>query len=305
MAMSTGTWAKTVALEEYDTPFTIKSDDSYFPYEQLFTVGKMDARTWQTYPWAGFGPPGLTDELEAIRFEDAEELRAFIMTAIKYTHGFTVSDEFQADNRNISGLLNQFADDMGSTFVYAKELYMTSLWNNAFSSYALNYTPTAGEAMCQASHALTKSTKTISNSGGAVDINYTSLNNAYDYLTGSMFNESGIPVSDLAVSLMCHTSKRRLVEKVLQSMNEPDTADRNTNVLKGKNIKVIYNRLLDSGKWFVFGEGQRKHNQFRTRLAPKTEWQRSFNNQGEKCSNTMRIAAGTTDYRRVYGFNVV
>lgn len=303
MVMSTVTWIKTVALEDYERPFIIAASESSWDYGRVFTTKRLENKTWQTFPYAGFQPPKVTGELEVVRYLDAEELRKAVFTAIKFSNGFTLSEELLEDNRNIPDLLQSFANDMGTGFSYVKEQFMTSILNNAFVVYDLNYTPNVGEAMVQLNHALTKAPgKTISNYGGISDITYGAVYDAIDYFRSGIFSEAGLPVNDMAVTLVCNPIHARLAEKVINNTTgyEPDNVDRNSNTLP--NMGICYNRLLDTNKWFVIGKKMKPHMQFRVRRPPQTKWDDAFDNEGRKCKTSMRISAGCTDYRFIYGF---
>ena len=296
MAMNTITWAKTVGLTMYEKPMILEAKKDEWEYKKLFSVGKMDKGQWQTYQHAGFGAANLTDELELVQFEDASELDPVVLTAVKYTKGYVVSEELEEDNTQIPGLLGSWAKSVGRGHRYAVNVSTASIFNNAFSS---SYTGWDGVEMC-GSHT-TNSGTTIDNDLGPSSFSWDTYWDMVKYFDYQIYDEAGLPMTDTPRYLVLHPSQRDVVEAINKSPGKYDSADLHANTLKGIS-EPVYCRLLDSTTaFFLVGEMMKDHLLFKQRKPVTTKWSDAFENIGKKCRTHQRFAYGFTDYRFVVG----
>jgi hypothetical protein len=297
MAMNTATFAKTVGLTLYEKPFKVEADKKVWDWDKAFTSGKMTRNQWQTYQYTGFGSAVLGGELEPVVFENAFELAAYTITAIKYVKGFIVSEELEDDSWQIKGLLGKWAKSLGRSQSYAREVSLASVFNNAFSS---SFTGWDSVELC-GSHTTTSGT-TIDNDLGPSSLSFDTLWDMQKYFAYSIFDEAGLPVTDTPRLLQCHPALQDTVEKILTSPGEPDSGDRNANTLADKGITPLYNRLLSSQTaFFLHGAMMKEYLHFLQRIPVRVKWKDAFENIGRKCRTHQRFGYGFSDYRCIVG----
>lgn len=302
MVMTRSQWVLSMALEHFDNPFISSADKRFWDYGKVFTVGTVDAATWQTFPWAGFKPPVQYNELQPITTKDALELRKFVLTVIKFASGYMLSYEWEEDNKNIPGALQQFAREMGNGFGYAHQKYITESFDYAFTPFSRNYTSTAGEALCQ-THALTNSDLTYSNYGGAFGITHDYFWNACRYFSHGILAENGILIVDTPANIVFHPENEEYVAQLLQNPDRPGTANRDKNLLMNK-FKPCPNPLLaNQNHWFVTGSMHKQHAYFKIRHAPDSEWDVKRGNQGKINYCWSRVLSGIRECRFIIGFD--
>jgi hypothetical protein len=300
MAMNTSTFAKTVALTWYDKPFKIAADESVWDWKKLFSVSKMEFGQWQTYQYTGFGSANQLGELRPVVFENAYELAATTISAVKYAKGFILSEELQDDNRQIKGLLQSWAKSLGRSHSYAREVAVASVFNNAFDS---SYTGFDSVELC-GSHT-TNSGTAIDNDLGPSSISYSTIWDMVKYFNYQIYDEAGLPVSDVPIYIQTNPANQDVLDEILKTRgpnrSKPDSADNNANVLPDR-LTPVYNRLLTSTTaYFMHGKKMKDHLIFKQRKPMSVKWKDAFENFGRKCRTGQRFGYGFTDYRFLVG----
>ena len=294
--MDTTTFAKTVGLTKYTKPMIIESRKPSWEWGKIFKAGTMEAGTWQTYQYTGFGAAHETDELEAVQFDEAYELDPIVLTAVKYTKGFMVSEEMEEDNQQIPALLTNWARSIGRVQRYAREVCMASIFNNSFDS---SYDGWDGVELC-GSHT-TNSGTTIDNDLGPTSLAWDTLWDQLKYFDYQIYDEAGLPITGTAKYLVTHPVNRDTVEAILESPGKYDTADRHANTLAGS-VTPIYCRLLSSQTaYWIVGEEQMDHLHFLVKKEITSRWKDAFENIGRKNRTHQRFAYGFSDYRFIVG----
>ena len=295
MSMNTATFGKSVGLALYTKPHKIEADKKVFDWEKVVKDGTMDRATWQTYQFTGFGTANLTTELQKLKYESAFELDPIVFTAIKFTKNFIVSEELEEDNWQLKNLLGVWAKSTGRSQSYAREVAISSMFDNAFDS---DYAGWDSVELC-GSHT-TNSGTTIDNDLGPSGISYDTIWDGIKYFNYQIFDEAGLPVSDTPKILQTHPKNQDVVEEVLDSKLKD--ADYTINTLKGQSLTPLYNRLLSSTTaFFLHGAMQKDYMHFLQRKAVEVKWKDAFDNMGKKCRSSQRFAYGHSDYRCILG----
>jgi len=298
MAMNTTTFAKTIGLTEYHDPMMIAFKKRTWDWPKLFTMGKMENQQWQTYQYTGFGAAELSDELSPVTFEQAYELDPITITAVKYVKGFMVSEELEDDNRQIKGLLNNWAKSVGRAQRYVQDLCASSVYENAFSSSFAGWDDIE---LCGAH--TTTSGQSIDNDLGPSSLAHDSLWDMRKYFSYQIYDEQGLlmPMPDAEIYLVTHPANADTVEEILKSSGKVGTADNDINTLKGFVTPVYNPHLTSTTAYFLQAKQQADHLRFMQRKEVSTKWKDAFENIGRKCRTHQRFGYGFTDYRFIVG----
>lgn len=165
--------------------------------------------------------------------------------AILVTHQMIRHDKWRLIKQQIDSLVRSNRESI--------EVQGASVYNGAFSTTLL---PT-GQPLCSTSHPRLKAGGTRSNKLVAADLNGTSLQAAMT-LFESQTDDAGIPKMIPYESLHIPKELRFKAAKLLKSVEDPETANRSTNVLKygadGMPTAMVNRRLTATDTWFLQGK---------------------------------------------------
>lgn len=165
--------------------------------------------------------------------------------AILVTHQMIRHDKWRLIKQQVDSLVRSNRESI--------EVQAASVYNGAFSTTLL---PT-GQPLCSASHPRLKAGGTRSNLLVSADLNGTSLQQAMT-LFESQTDDAGIPKMIPYDSLHIPKELRFKAAKLLKSVDDPETANRSTNVLSygadGMPKMLVNRRLSDTDAWFLQGK---------------------------------------------------
>jgi len=148
-------------------------------HKEIFDVETSERSFEEETKLSGFSAAPVKNEGNAIQYDNAQEA----WTA-RYQHetialGFSITEEAVEDNLYDS-LSARYTKGLARAMAYTKQVKAAAVLNNAFSSIQLGGD---GVVLCSASHPLV-SGGVNSNTGGAADLNETSLEAAVIQIAG-------------------------------------------------------------------------------------------------------------------------
>jgi len=198
---------------------------------------------------SGFSAAPVKNEGSAIAYDNAQEA----WTA-RYNHetialGFSLTEEAIEDNLYDS-LSARYTKGLARAMAYTKQVKAATILNNAFSGG-----PTYGDGvvLCSASHPLV-SGGTNSNTGGAADLNETSLEAAVIQIAG-WTDERGLLIAAKPVKLVLPPALMFVGTRLLETELRVSTNNNDINALKNNGSipggYCINHFLTDTNAWFL------------------------------------------------------
>ena len=198
---------------------------------------------------SGFSAAPVKNEGSAIAYDNAQEA----WTA-RYNHetialGFSLTEEAIEDNLYDS-LSARYTKGLARAMAYTKQVKAATILNNAFTGG-----PTYGDGvvLCSASHPLV-SGGTNSNTGGAADLNETSLEAAVIQIAG-WTDERGLLIAAKPVKLVLPPALMFVGTRLLETELRVSTNNNDINALKNNGSipggYCVNHFLTDTNAWFL------------------------------------------------------
>ena len=297
MANTTYSFAKAVALTDYQPAFRQKQTEQLWDYGKICSMKSTNRATEQVFGHAGLPAASQTGELEPIYYADMSELDATTFTVNKYTIASMFSHELVKDNIHLPDVLKEAGAAAGESMAFIKAQAIAAILNRAFNS---SYTMYDGVELC-GTHTL-KSGDSFDNDLTAASLTYDNVWSAINHFETSLLSQSGLYLKDTPKYLIYHPSKEKEVRAILQSNLEPGTADNDKNTIKDFNLVPVSCRFLTtSTNWFLASEKFKEDFQFWSREKPTSAMEDDFDRMGIKMRNYCRFAVGVRDFLRIVG----
>ena len=218
-------------------------------HKEIFETETSERSFEEETKLSGFDAAPVKSEGNAIKYDNAQEA----WTA-RYQHetialGFSVTEEAVEDNLYDS-LSARYTKALARAMSYTKQVKAAAILNSAFAGG-----PTYGDGvvLCSASHPLV-SGGTNSNTGGAVDLNETSLEAAVIQIAG-WTDERGLLIAAKPRKLIVPPSLMFVATRLLETELRTSTNNNDINALKNNgSIPEGYrvnHFLTDTNAWFL------------------------------------------------------
>ena len=218
-------------------------------HKEIFETETSERSFEEETKLSGFSAAPVKNEGQAIAYDNAQEA----WTA-RYQHetialGFSITEEAVEDNLYDS-LSARYTKGLARAMAYTKQVKAATILNNAFSGG-----PTYGDGvvLCSASHPLV-SGGTNSNTGGAADLNETSLEAAVIQIAG-WTDERGLLIAAKPVKLVLPPALMFVGTRLLETELRVSTNNNDINALKNNGSipggYCINHFLTDTNAWFL------------------------------------------------------
>jgi hypothetical protein len=218
-------------------------------HKEIFETETSERSFEEETKLSGFSAAPVKSEGGAIAYDNAQEA----WTA-RYQHetialGFSITEEAVEDNLYDS-LSARYTKGLARAMAYTKQVKAATILNNAFSGG-----PTYGDGvvLCSASHPLV-SGGTNSNTGGAADLNETSLEAAVIQIAG-WTDERGLLIAAKPVKLVLPPALMFVGTRLLETELRVSTNNNDINALKNNGSipggYCINHFLTDTNAWFL------------------------------------------------------
>jgi len=218
-------------------------------HKEIFETETSERSFEEETKLSGFSAAPVKSEGSAIAYDNAQEA----WTA-RYQHetialGFSITEEAVEDNLYDS-LSARYTKGLARAMAYTKQVKAATILNNAFSGG-----PTYGDGvvLCSASHPLV-SGGTNSNTGGAADLNETSLEAAVIQIA-AWTDERGLLIAAKPVKLVLPPALMFVGTRLLETELRVSTNNNDINALKNNGSipggYCINHFLTDTNAWFL------------------------------------------------------
>jgi Mu-like prophage major head subunit gpT len=218
-------------------------------HKEIFSTETSERSFEEETKLSGFSGAPVKNEGSAIAYDNAQEA----WTA-RYQHetialGFSITEEAVEDNLYDS-LSARYTKGLARAMAYTKQVKAAAILNNAFAGG-----PTYGDGvvLCSASHPLV-SGGTNSNTGGAADLNETSLEAAVIQIA-AWTDERGLLIAAKPVKLLVPPSLMFVSTRLLDTELRVSTNNNDINALKNNGSipggYCVNHFLTDTNAWFL------------------------------------------------------
>lgn len=220
-----------------------------------------------------------------------------------YTHttlglGFSVSREMVEDD--LYRKIKQMPKALSRSVKHTVEITAANVLNRAATA---GYTGGDGKVLLATDHPTYGGGGTYRNTPStACDLDITSFENALIDIGTVFIDDRGLKMAVKPVKGIIHPSNIFMMEKILKSASEPDTANNAINPAKGSLPQgyVVMHWLTDSDAWFIKTDVSNGLNWF-WRRRPEFTQDNDFDTENAKYKATYRCSSGWTNPRALYG----
>ena len=218
-------------------------------HKEIFDTETSERSFEEETKLSGFSAAPVKNEGSAIAYDNAQEA----WTA-RYQHetialGFSVTEEAIEDNLYDS-LSARYTKGLARAMAYTKQVKAATILNNAFSG---GPTYGDGKVLCASDHPLV-SGGTNSNTGGAADLNETSLEAAVIQIAG-WTDERGLLIAAKPKRLVLPPALMFVGTRLLETELRVSTNNNDINALKNNGSipggYCINHFLTDTNAWFL------------------------------------------------------
>ena len=218
-------------------------------HKEIFETETSERSFEEETKLSGFSAAPVKSEGNAIQYDNAQEA----WTA-RYQHetialGFSITEEAVEDNLYDS-LSARYTKGLARAMAYTKQVKAAAVLNNAFSSTQLGGD---GVVLCSASHPLV-SGGVNSNTGGAADLNETSLEAAVIQIA-AWVDERSLLIAAKPVKLILPPALMFVATRLLETELRVSTNNNDINALKSNGSipggYAINHFLTDTNAWFL------------------------------------------------------
>jgi hypothetical protein len=218
-------------------------------HKEIFETETSERSFEEETKLSGFSAAPVKNEGNAIQYDNAQEA----WTA-RYQHetialGFSITEEAVEDNLYDS-LSARYTKGLARAMAYTKQVKAAAVLNNAFSSTQLGGD---GVVLCSTSHPLV-SGGVNSNTGGAADLNETSLEAAVIQIA-AWVDERSLLIAAKPVKLVIPPALMFVATRLLDTELRVGTNNNDINALKNNGSipggYCVNHFLTDTNAWFL------------------------------------------------------
>lgn len=218
-------------------------------HKEIFETETSERSFEEETKLSGFSAAPVKSEGSAIAYDNAQEA----WTA-RYQHetialGFSITEEAVEDNLYDS-LSARYTKGLARAMAYTKQVKAATILNNAFAG---GPTYGDGKVLCASDHPLV-SGGTNSNTGGAADLNETSLEAAVIQIAG-WTDERGLLIAAKPVKLVLPPALMFVGTRLLETELRVSTNNNDINALKNNGSipggYCVNHFLTDTNAWFL------------------------------------------------------
>lgn len=268
-------------------------------YPQYFDVTSSDRAFEEDVLTSGLGLAKKKPEGSAIQYDDATQQYTKRYTHVTYANGFIITREMLED-----GMAPFRAERMTRSLkrgmMQTKEIIGANVLNRAFNS---TFTGGDGKELCATDHP-TLSSDLRNELTTPADLSEASLEQAVIDLK-DFRDHRGLRMMVSPMKLVVPLALRYEARRLLASELRPGVADNDVNATKslgdmGAGDVIVNNYLTDNDAWFITTDVPNGLT-YMVRREAEIGTDNDFDTENAKFKATMRVDAGWTDPRGVFG----
>lgn len=262
-------------------------------YNQIFHLIKTDRKYEQDYEMHGFTNVGEISEGENIPFQEVATGNLKTYTPLTYASGTKWTIEAEEDE--LYGYFRKIPGYITNATNYTIETIAATVLNNSFS-----VTGADGKYLFATDHPTKDSTQSNRPTSG-VDIGLTALENSVVALN-KQTNWELHPIDNMGSRiLLIHPDEGPNAYKIVNTSDQPYSANNTVNYLFKKFKIIEWNYLSDTDAWFNLAEPWDGGLMFVWRKNPDIFTDKDPNNLAQRIMCRFRCVAGYTSYLKTYG----
>lgn len=242
------------------------------------------------------------NEGEALTYDSSKEVFKPTYQALAYALGFIITKEAQDDGRAVLKATT-FTRDFKKSAMETREIIVANLFNNAFAAAAVTMTNGDGKTMIASDHPTHGGTQSNLITGGSVDLSEAALEQLRLDVRNAK-NHRGLRTNLMINKLICHVNDEAEANRILYSDKRVATADNDLNFLRANSVVpggIIANPYLTDTDAFFVTTSADHGCKLKVRQEPNIDNAGDFDTKNAKFSVMMRMVAGWSDWRGVYG----
>jgi phage major head subunit gpT-like protein len=213
---------------------------------QLFKIVPHDRDIWQSSELHDLEQYSEVAEGSEYSFKRAKQGASKTLSMKKMGLGVSISEEAVDDGK--FDLIGDMIRKLARSGQETQEVDAMNIFNNGFSAE----TTADGVAVFSTAHTLPSGLTFRNRLSTDADLSATSLDTMLTDFETQFYGDTGIYYKIQPKVLLVHSSQRRYAQELVGSELKPDSADNNSNSLKGEGLMVVSSpHLTDTDAWYL------------------------------------------------------
>lgn len=245
-------------------------------YQWLYNVENLDQKTARSAVYHGLGTFPTKAEGGALTFDSGGEAWTTLRTAIGFGLGIQVTREaIKDDLHGVVKAITRQGQVLADVARYTKERDAMNVVNTYLTSGAAQYTFVAGGSaygVLSTAHFMMTGSTWANRPSSDVDISYEALELCVTHWHANQVNQRGQLLLTNPERLMIGISDEMLLRRILRSVNIPESANNDPNVVKDvfRDYKVAP-LMTNDGRWLALGPKEETGFRYYEREMPSVE----------------------------------
>lgn len=271
-------------------------------YDKMVKVEKMTSNYQVDALYDGLGLLQRKNEGSTLTYDSAKEVFKPVYQAVAYALGFMITKEALDDGLAIMKA-ERFTKEFMNNAAQTRETIVANLYNNAFAASSVTMVQGDTKTLIASDHPTHGGTQSNLITGGSVDISEAAIEQLRLDVRNAK-NHRGIRTNLMIDKLICSISDEAQANRILYSKARVATTDNDLNFLQQNNTVpggLIANPYLTDSDAFFVTTTANNGLKLLVREEPNVDQSGDFDTKSAKFSVMMRLVAGWTDWRGVYG----
>lgn len=242
------------------------------------------------------------NEGQALTYDSSKEAFKPTYQPVGYALGFIITKEALDDGLAVMKA-ERFTKDFKVSAMQTRERIVANLYDNAFAASSVTMTNGDTKTMIASDHPVHGGTQSNLITGGSVDVSEAAIEQLRQDVRLAK-NHRGLRTNLMIDKLICSVSDEALVTRILQSDKQYASADNTLNFAKYNNTipgGIVANPYLSDSDAFFVTTTATNGLKLLVREEPNIDQSGDFDTKNAKFSVMMRLVAGWSDWRGVYG----
>lgn len=271
-------------------------------YDKMVTVESTTTNYQVDAIMDTFGLLQRKNEGSAVTYDTSREVYKPTYQPVSYALGFIITKEAMDDG--IAMLkAKRFTEQFKHSALTTRETIVANLYNNAFAASSVTMTNGDGKTMIASDHPVHGGTQSNLITGGSVDLSEGAIEQLRQDIILAK-NHRGLRIGLMPDKLICSVQDEALANRILYSKSRVATADNDLNFQLMNNTVpggIVANPYLTDSDAFFMTTTSPNGLKLVVRQEPSIDEGGDFDTKSAKFSVMMRLVAGWSDWRGVYG----
>jgi hypothetical protein len=271
-------------------------------YDKMVAVEKTNSNYQVDAIRDSLGLMQMKNEGSALTYDTSKEVYKPTYQPVAYALGFIITKEAVDDGLAVLKA-KTFTKDFKISALQTRETIVANLYNNAFAASSVTMTNGDGKTMVASDHPVHGGTQSNLITGGSVDISEAAIEQLRQDVRNAK-NHRGLRQNLMIDKLICSVGDEAAANRILYSEKRVATADNDLNFHRMNNTVpggIIANPYLTDADAYFVTTSAPNGPKLLVRQEPEIDEAGDFDTKNAKYSVMMRLVAGWSDWRGVYG----